>query len=175
MIKIEGLQKSFGDLTVLQDINLEIADGEIYGLVGKSGAGKSTLLRCINGLEDYSAGSIKVDGVEIKDLGRNELRDYRKGVSMIFQHFPMLTRKSVYENIAFPMKCWKYPKNEVDRKVRELAELGSCVELASLAEGTAPCEDCSNRVCGGLLALEVLVVVTLNSAVSSLILVDTVG
>ena len=123
MIKIEGLQKSFGDLTVLQDINLEIADGEIYGLVGKSGAGKSTLLRCINGLEDYSAGSIKVDGVEIKDLGRNELRDYRKGVSMIFQHFPMLTRKSVYENIAFPMKCWKYPKNEVDRKVRELAEL----------------------------------------------------
>ena len=123
MIKIEGLQKAFGDLTVLQDSNLEIADGEIYGLVGKSGAGKSTLLRCINGLEDYSAGSIKVDGVEIKDLGRNELRDYRKGVSMIFQHFPMLTRKSVYENIAFPMKCWKYPKNEVDRKVRELAEL----------------------------------------------------
>ena len=123
MIRIEGLQKSFGELTVLQDINLEIADGEIYGLVGKSGAGKSTLLRCINGLEDYSAGSINVDGVEVKDLSKSELRNYRKDVSMIFQHFPMLTRKSVYENIAFPMRCWKYSKTEIDSKVRELAKL----------------------------------------------------
>ncbi len=123
MIRIEGLQKSFGDLTVLQDINLEIADGEIYGLVGKSGAGKSTLLRCINGLEDYSAGSINVDGIEVKDLNREQLRKYRKEVSMIFQHFPMLTRKSVYENIAFPMRCWKYSKTEIDSKVRELAKL----------------------------------------------------
>lgn len=123
MIEIKGLQKSFGDLTVLDDINLTINDGEIYGLVGKSGAGKSTLLRCINGLEDYSSGSIKVDRVEIKDLDRTELRNYRKSVSMIFQHFPMLGRKTVYENIAFPMKCWKYSKKEVDQKVRELAEL----------------------------------------------------
>ncbi len=123
MIKIEGLQKSFGDLTVLENINLEIQDGEIYGLVGKSGAGKSTLLRCINGLEDYSVGSIEVDGVEVRELDKKGLRNYRKDVSMIFQHFPMLGRKTVYENIAFPMRCWKYNKTEIDRKVRELADL----------------------------------------------------
>lgn len=123
MIVIKDLQKSFGDLKVLDDINLEIEDGEIYGLVGRSGAGKSTLLRCINGLEDYSCGSIKVDGVEVKDLTRKELKNYRKGVSMIFQHFPMMSRKTVYENIAFPMRCWKYDRKEIDKKVRELAEL----------------------------------------------------
>ncbi len=123
MIEIKGLQKSFDDLKVLDNIDLTIEDGEIYGLVGKSGAGKSTLLRCINGLEQYSAGSLKIDGVEIKDLSRKELRTFRKGVSMIFQHFPMLTRKTVYENIAFPMRCWKYDRQVIDKRVKELAEL----------------------------------------------------
>lgn len=123
MIEIRGLEKSFGDLKVLDQIDLTIEHGEIYGLVGKSGAGKSTLLRCINGLEQYSAGSIQVDGVEVKDLNRKEMRNFRKGVSMIFQHFPMLTRKTVYENIAFPMRCWGYKKLEIDQKVKELAQL----------------------------------------------------
>ena len=123
MIEIRELQKSFGDLQVLKNINLTIEDGEIYGLVGKSGAGKSTLLRCINGLEHYSSGSLKVDGVEVKDLDRKGLRDFRKGVSMIFQHFPMLSRKTVYENIAFPMRCRGYDKATIDKRVRELAEL----------------------------------------------------
>lgn len=123
MIEITGLQKTFGNLAVLKDINLTIEDGEIYGLIGKSGAGKSTLLRCINGLEKYTAGSLKVDGVEVSSLNRRELRNFRKGVSMIFQHFPMLARKTVYENIAFPMRCWKYEKKEIDKKVLELAEL----------------------------------------------------
>ncbi|MCI9100223.1 MAG: methionine ABC transporter ATP-binding protein [Lachnospiraceae bacterium] len=123
MIEIRGLEKSFGDLKVLDQIDLTIEHGEIYGLVGKSGAGKSTLLRCINGLEQYSAGSIQVDGVEVKDLSRKEMRNFRKGVSMIFQHFPMLARKTVYENIAFPMRCWGYKKQEIDQKVKELAQL----------------------------------------------------
>lgn len=123
MIEIKGVTKKFGDLTVLDNIDLKINDGEIYGLVGKSGAGKSTLLRCINGLESYSTGSIQVDGVEVKDLNRKAIRNYRKNVAMIFQHFPMLSRKTVYENIAFPMKCWKYDKKYVDKKVKELAEL----------------------------------------------------
>lgn len=128
MIEIKGLEKSFGDLKVLDNIDLTIEDGEIYGLVGKSGAGKSTLLRRINGLEKYSSGSIKVDGVELKDLGRKELRQFRKSVSMIFQHFPMLSRKTVYENIAFPMRCWGYDKSEVDARVKELAELVGITE-----------------------------------------------
>lgn len=70
MIEINGVQKSFGDLKVLEDINLKIEDGDIYGLVGKSGAGKSTLLRCLNGLETYDSGSIKVNGIEVKELDK---------------------------------------------------------------------------------------------------------
>lgn len=123
MIEITDLQKSFGDLQVLKGISVTIEDGEIYGLIGLSGAGKSTLLRCINGLESYTSGSLKVDGVEVKDLNRKQLKNFRKEVSMIFQHFPMLSRKTVYENIAFPMKCWRYKKDEIDKKVHELAKL----------------------------------------------------
>ena len=79
MIEINGVQKSFGDLKVLEDINLKIEDGDIYGLVGKSGAGKSTLLRCLNGLETYDSGSIKVNGIEVKELDKKGLRLFRKG------------------------------------------------------------------------------------------------
>lgn len=133
MIEIKGVTKKFGDLTVLDNIDLKINDGEIYGLVGKSGAGKSTLLRCINGLESYSTGSIRVDDVEVKDLNRKALRNYRKNVAMIFQHFPMLSRKTVYENIAFPMKCWRYDKRYVDQKVKELADIISGIILAMVS------------------------------------------
>jgi ABC-type metal ion transport system, ATPase component len=123
MIEINNLQKSFGEIEVLKDINMTIQDGEIYGLVGKSGAGKSTLLRCINGLDTYSSGSIKINGIELNSLDKKGLRDFRKEVSMIFQHFPMLGRKTVYDNIAFPMKCWKYDKNTIDKRVKELSEI----------------------------------------------------
>ncbi len=123
MIEIRNLQKSFGSLNVFENINLTVKDGEIYGLVGKSGAGKSTLLRCINGLESYSSGSILVDGLEVNSLDKNDLQNYRKDIAMIFQHFPMMSRKTVYDNIAFPMKCWKYDKKEIDERVKELAEI----------------------------------------------------
>lgn len=128
MIVINNLQKSFGNLRVLEDIDLTIEDGEIYGLVGKSGAGKSTLLRCINGMETYSTGSILVDDIEVKELDRKGLKNFRKDVAMIFQHFPMMSRKTVYENIAFPMRCWKYSKKDIDKKVKELAELVGITE-----------------------------------------------
>ncbi len=123
MIEISGLEKKFGDLTVLKDINLTIADGDIYGLVGKSGVGKSTLLRCINGLETYEVGSIRVDDVEINKLSKTEMRQYRKNVAMIFQHFALMSRKTVYENIAFPMRCWKYGQSHIDKRVHELADI----------------------------------------------------
>lgn len=123
MIEIQNLEKRFGDLEVLKDINLTVQDGEIYGLVGVSGAGKSTLLRCINGLETYSGGSLKVNGTEVKALDKKQKKTFQKNIGMIFQHFPMLTRKTVYENIAFPMKCWKYDKAEIDHRVKELAEI----------------------------------------------------
>ena len=118
MIIGRNIKKSFEDgAKVLEDISFTVEDGDIYGLVGRSGAGKSTLLRCINGLTDYQEGSLKVDGAEIKDFTGKELRQFRKSVGMIFQHFSLLERKTVYQNIAMPMECWKYPKEEIDKKV----------------------------------------------------------
>ncbi|MBI6872325.1 ATP-binding cassette domain-containing protein [Clostridium aciditolerans] len=123
MIVINNLKKKFGSLSVLEDINLTIETGRIYGLVGRSGAGKSTLLRCINGLETYDEGSLLVDGIEVKSLKYEEAREFKKDIGMIFQQFSLLSRMNVYENISFPMKCWKYPKNKIDKRVRELAEI----------------------------------------------------
>lgn len=123
MIEINNLCKSFGDLEVLKDVSLTIQTGEIYGLVGRSGAGKSTLLRCINGLEGYDSGSLKIDGTEICDLSKKEIRELRKGIGMIFQQFSLIERRNVYKNVALPMKCWKYKKEEIDKRVLELLEL----------------------------------------------------
>lgn len=123
MIRINNLKKSFGPLQVLKDISLTIGAGKIYGLVGRSGAGKSTLLRCINGLEGYDDGSLLVDGVEVKSLSSMEAREFKRGIGMIFQQFSLLSRLSVYENIALPMKCWNYEKAHIDRKVKELVEM----------------------------------------------------
>lgn len=123
MIEISNLQKCYGDIKVLRDINVEIDEGDIYGLLGVSGAGKSTLLRCINGLESYEGGSLKVNGVEVKDLKEKELREFRKNIGMIFQQFSLLERKTVYENVALPMNCWGYKKQDIDKKVKELLNL----------------------------------------------------
>ena len=125
MIEIKNLKKLWEEegSSVLEGINLTIEDGDIYALVGRSGAGKSTLLRCINGLTSYQEGSLKVDGCEIKDLKDKELREFRRHVGMIFQQFSLLERETVYKNVALPMQCWKYPKDQIDKKVRELLEL----------------------------------------------------
>jgi D-methionine transport system ATP-binding protein len=123
MIEIRGLEKSFDGVKILNSIDLNIEDGDIFGLIGRSGVGKSTLLRCINGLESYDAGSLKVDGKEVKDLAGLELREYRKGVGMIFQHFSLTERDTVYQNIALPMKCWKYDKNKIKETVESLLKI----------------------------------------------------
>jgi len=123
MIEISNLQKFYGNTEVLHNINVNIDKGDIYGLVGVSGAGKSTLLRCINGLESYEAGNLKVNGVEVKNLKGKGLRSFRKNIGMIFQQFSLLERKTVYQNIALPMECWGYKKIDVDKKVKELLEL----------------------------------------------------
>mgnify|MGYP002291339141 CR=1 FL=1 len=125
MIEIKNLKKIWEDdgSSVLEGINLKIEDGDIYALVGRSGAGKSTLLRCINGLTSYQEGSLKVDGCEVKELKEKELREFRRHVGMIFQQFSLLERQTVYQNVALPMQCWKYSKEEIDKKVKELLEL----------------------------------------------------
>lgn len=123
MIEIKDLYKQFGDTPVLQGINIEIKDGDIYGLVGVSGAGKSTLLRCINGLLPFEKGSLKVDGVDIQTLKGKELRDFRSTIGMIFQQFSLLERMNVLDNVCLPMRCLKYDKKKMLEKAMENLEL----------------------------------------------------
>ena len=123
MIKIKDVNKSFGDNQVLKNINLEIEDGEIYGIIGKSGVGKSTLLRCINLLEHPDSGTIEVNGIQINQLKGKEIRQYQKTAGMVFQHFSLMNRRTVRENIALPLKFWGWKKKDIDNRVSELAGL----------------------------------------------------
>jgi len=123
VIKIENLSKFYGDTQILFDINLEVKKGEIFAIVGHSGAGKSTLLRCINGLESYQGGSLKVFDKEIKNLDEMQQRHLRRDVGMIFQHFALMARKNVFENVATPLKFWGYKSDETEKRVRELLNL----------------------------------------------------
>lgn len=123
MVEIVGVNKSFENTSVLQDINLTIKDQEVFGLVGPSGVGKSTLLNCLIGLETYQSGSISIDGVKLETLSDLQMRQFRKNMGMIFQNFSLIGRKDVFHNIALPMECWKYTKSEIKDRVEELAEL----------------------------------------------------
>lgn len=124
MIKIEDLNKVFstGDLEfqALKDVNLDINDGDIYGIIGLSGAGKSTLIRCLNRLEEPTSGKISIDGVDILSLKEEELRVFRKKIGMIFQSFNLLKQKTVFENIALPLQLEKMDKKEIEKKVNLL-------------------------------------------------------
>ena len=106
MINLVNVRKSFGELEVLKDINLQIHEKEIYGIIGQSGAGKSTLLRCINGLETYDSGTITVDGTAVDVNDKKQLRQLRKDMGMIFQNFNLLSRLDVYDNVALPLRFW---------------------------------------------------------------------
>lgn len=123
MIKIQNLSKSYGKSEVLSDINIHIKDGEIFAFLGHSGAGKSTLLRCINGLESYQGGSLKVNFKEVGSLNKDELREFRKNIGMIFQHFALMSRKTAAENIATPLEFWGWGKSAIKARVNELLEL----------------------------------------------------
>ncbi|MCM8711665.1 methionine ABC transporter ATP-binding protein [Clostridium sp. SYSU_GA19001] len=123
MISIRNVSKSFSGTKVLNSVSFNIAQGEIFGIVGHSGAGKSTLLRCLNGLESYDKGSIVVMNKEVKDLTSNELREFRKELGMIFQSFNLLNRLSVYENVALPLELWGFSKDEIKERVYNLLNL----------------------------------------------------
>lgn len=123
MIEVSNLKKIIKDKVILEDISLSIKEGEVFGIVGHSGAGKSTLLRCLNGLESYEEGSIKINGEKIDELSKKQLRILRKDLGMIFQSFNLLKRKNVFQNIALPLEIWGMSKNEINNRVKELLKL----------------------------------------------------
>ena len=123
MIEIKNLKKFYGQALTIDGVSLNVAKGEIFAIVGHSGAGKSTLLRCINGLESYQGGSLKVFGREISELKNDELRTFRRDVGMIFQHFALMSRKNVFENVAAPLKFWGFNNTHINSRVNELLNL----------------------------------------------------
>jgi len=127
MIQLKNVSKTFytsyGEIKALQSTNLTIDRAEIFGIIGYSGAGKSTLIRCINLLEIPSSGTITVDGQELTSLSTKQLRETRKKMGMIFQHFHLLPSRTVAENVAFPLRDTKMSKKEKTKKVDDLLEL----------------------------------------------------
>lgn len=131
MIELNGLTKSYAANIALNDINLFIQEGEIFGIIGKSGAGKSTLLRSINLLERPDCGEVIIDNEIISALPAKKLRKARHKMAMIFQHFNLLNSKTVYDNIALPMRIQGIDEESIKNKIEELLPL---VELSDKAD-----------------------------------------
>lgn len=127
MIKLSHIEKTYdspsGPVKALRGIDLTIGRGEIYGIIGLSGAGKSTLVRCINMLERPTAGQVFVDGREMTALTPAELREARKSIGMIFQHFNLLSSATVYDNVAFPLKLAGMSAEDIRQRVEPLLKL----------------------------------------------------
>ena len=127
IICLEGLGKQFqttnGTVTALDDINLEILKGEIFGIIGLSGAGKSTLVRCINYLETPTAGRVIFEGQNLSMMKEAEIRKARQSMGMIFQQFNLLAQRNVLQNVCFPMEIAGVPKAEAKKRAAELLKL----------------------------------------------------
>ena len=127
MIELQHLTKRFatqgGTVVALNDINLTIRDGDVYGIIGMSGAGKSTLVRCINMLERPDEGNVIVNGKQMQDLRAADLRAARREITMIFQQFNLLMQRTCLRNIMFPMELAKVPGDKAEARARELLEL----------------------------------------------------
>ena len=138
MINIEHLDKTYhlknADVHAVDDVSLHIESGQIYGVIGYSGAGKSTLVRCLNFLEIPDSGTIEIEGLgKVKakqgslDISQKKLRELRLSIGMIFQHFNLLDRSTVFDNVAYPLKYTGLSKKEIETRVDELLDL---VDLA---------------------------------------------
>lgn len=127
MIEMIQVSKTFDDgkrkIEAVKNTSLKVNKGEIYGVIGYSGAGKSTLIRCINLLERPTSGKVLFKGEDLTLLKEKDLRERRKRIGMIFQHFNLLNSRNVYQNIAYPLKRSKLSKKDERKKVLELLEL----------------------------------------------------
>jgi D-methionine transport system ATP-binding protein len=135
MIQIEHLTKTYDTATstehhALQDINLSIDEGDIYGIIGASGAGKSTLIRCINLLERPSAGRILIEGNDVTKSSRKELLGLRSNIGMIFQSFSLFQQRTALKNVTFPLELLGVNKKEREAYASELLELVGIADKA---------------------------------------------
>ena len=112
-----------GKFFACKDVNVHVKPGDIFGIIGRSGAGKSTLVRCINLLNRPTSGSVIVDGKDLTKMSESELREERRSIGMIFQHFNLLSSRTVYGNVALPLELAGIPKDKIREKVMPLIEL----------------------------------------------------
>ncbi|MDO4488407.1 MAG: ATP-binding cassette domain-containing protein [Eubacteriales bacterium] len=127
IIELKGMGKTFttsnGSVTALDDINLQIEKGEIFGIIGLSGAGKSTLVRCINFLEEPTSGSVIFKGKNLGTLSQKDLRASRREMSMIFQQFNLLEQRNVLRNVTFPLELVKTDRKKAEEKAMQLLKI----------------------------------------------------
>lgn len=135
MIELKHLGKIYssasGSVEALKDVNLTIADGEIFGIIGLSGAGKSTLVRCINLLERPTSGEVWVDGQNLTALSEKALLQVRRQIGMIFQSFNLLEQRSVLRNVCFPLEISGTPKAEAKKRAEELLKVVGLADKAA--------------------------------------------
>lgn len=135
MIRLEHITQAYKtpegrEFKALNDVSLEIKQGEIFGIIGRSGAGKSTLVRCINLLNRPTEGKVFVDGKDLTELSEDDLRESRRSIGMIFQHFNLLSSRTVFDNVALPFELVGTPKNVIKEKVEPLLKLVGLTEHA---------------------------------------------
>lgn len=126
MIEFQDLKKVYTSggqqVAALNGIDLTVNKGEIFGVIGFSGAGKSSLIRCVNWLEQPTSGRVIVDGNDLTTLSAKEIREVKRNIGMVFQHFNLLNSKTVFANVAMPLILAKMPKEEIKKRVYELLE-----------------------------------------------------
>ena len=130
-VQLDHVVRRFNDRPALDDISLTLARGEIVGLIGRSGAGKSTLIRCLNGLDRPQAGRVVIDGTDISTLSEQALNPVRRRIGMIFQHFNLLSAKTVAENVALPLKIAGVARAARMKRVMELLDLVGLADKAN--------------------------------------------
>ncbi|NML47514.1 methionine ABC transporter ATP-binding protein [Ramlibacter sp. G-1-2-2] len=129
MIRLDGITQAYGSHEALRDVSLDVAQGEIFGIIGRSGAGKSSLVRTINLLNRPKAGKVFVGGRELTSLGDAELRAARREIGLVFQHFNLLSSRTVAGNVALPLELAGVAPAEIRSRVGELLNLVGLAEL----------------------------------------------
>ena len=136
IVALREVRKRFGAVAALDGVSLSVGAGEVLGIIGRSGAGKSTLIRCLNGLERPDSGEVRIEGRDITRLSERALQPVRRRIGMIFQHFNLLSAKTVAQNVALPLVIAGWPRAKREKRVAELLELVGLADKARAWPGT---------------------------------------